>query len=828
LWIKNLCDLLNRLKNDLESIEKLFNKKNTPLGKIAEIECSLSDPHEGGRSVCILHFQNLTKLVYKPKNINVDKAYYDFLNYYNQSNPDTKFRIIQMICRNEYGWVEYVENQEILEEESLEKYYTYAGKQLAIFYLLGGHDGHTDNIITDGEQAVFIDLETIMQPLDLDLEHEKEALSMAFDGNHSVIQTGLLPIWNHTSNEQLINFGGFSNLEESIPQYVWTSINTDLMQRQVQTVQGKTPAAVTFKGNLVNPAQYLDFILKGFEKAYTFIESEKEFLLSENSLLHKFLGQKNRIVPRNTSVYYKIHTHTNKARFLSCRIKRRAELERLLCPISLKESKSTLLQFTQKEIEDLDNLDIPFFQGQTDSKKSLSLSENSPDVFKVTGYDQCIKRIKNTNPIEMKKQINMINGAFHTLTIDPIIDEENELAFSSIKIDSSMNSSLDSEINKKILEIAQETTLHFFTNDKNAMNCYGLQLEPKGKFFTYEILDFDLYQGVFGPLLFLSALDSVQRKSDYSSLVEKTLHPLSKSLHEESSNIWQSYTLERGLGIGGGLGSVIYFFTTLAKLSQHNHFLDLAIKASKYITPETLKKDEEFDLIFGTAGSLLALISLYKMRKEASLLPTIQACVQYLETYKWKKIGFSHGAAGIAYALFKAYAILGKKSILHKAKEGLIFEDKHFSFENNNWKFNHDSRILPTNWCRGAAGIALSRVAIIDIYTSESTKRDIESALETVKASGISQCDHICCGNFGSIEFLLKASEMQGNTYLKTEIHHRISTLLHHRKETGFQYPSLKNKKFFYPGFFKGSSGVAYQLLRFMYPESLPSVLLFE
>jgi lantibiotic modifying enzyme len=70
------------LAEDKADIQQMFRQSNceqpNSLGKVTEIQTSLSDPHKQGRTVILLTFESGLKLVYKPKNLGMEVGFNHF------------------------------------------------------------------------------------------------------------------------------------------------------------------------------------------------------------------------------------------------------------------------------------------------------------------------------------------------------------------------------------------------------------------------------------------------------------------------------------------------------------------------------------------------------------------------------------------------------------------------------------------------------------------------------------------------------------------------------------------------------------------------------
>jgi lantibiotic modifying enzyme len=259
--------------------------------------------------------------------------------------------------------------------------------------------------------------------------------------------------------------------------------------------------------------------------------------------------------------------------------------------------------------------------------------------------------------------------------------------------------------------------------------------------------------------------------------------------------------------------------------------------------------DQKFDIISGSAGAILALLVLYnKNSSQSDVLEQAIACGNHLLNHRlasnsgyrtWATLdgkfltGFSHGAAGIAYALLRLYQVTNKAIFLEAAQEAIAYERSVFLSEEGNWP---DFRLLSTEkgfacqcaWCHGATGIGLARVAGLKILDTDGIQQDIEAAINTTKKYKLQDqdVDHLCCGNLGRVEFLFTAArKLSQPNLLEISLEEAAQVVARAEQKGGFTYGfGLGNN----PGFFRGASGIGYQLLRLAYPDQLPSVLLWE
>jgi lantibiotic modifying enzyme len=257
----------------------------------------------------------------------------------------------------------------------------------------------------------------------------------------------------------------------------------------------------------------------------------------------------------------------------------------------------------------------------------------------------------------------------------------------------------------------------------------------------------------------------------------------------------------------------------------------------------------------GAAGAILALLRLHRDTQSDVALARAVRCGEHLlardrigdaRRRSWIGQGFggsplngmSHGAAGFAYALASLAAASGREQFADAASECIAFEDQTYDPARHNWP---DLRVAgqpvwPCQWCHGAPGIGLARLATarrIGANAALDAKlggtrvaADIDNAVESVKQAWPGQLDTLCCGTLGGIEFLCEAADRVGAREISELAARRLAAVLASAAATG-DYRWNSGKRQFNLGLFRGLAGVGYTLLRRV-DRSLPNVLIWE
>jgi len=141
--------------------------------------------------------------------------------------------------------------------------------------------------------------------------------------------------------------------------------------------------------------------------------------------------------------------------------------------------------------------------------------------------------------------------------------------------------------------------------------------------------------------------------------------------------------------------------------------------------------------------------------------------------------GFSHGQAGIAYALLKLYEVTGNNSYRGTAEQAIRYENTLFSPKYSNWQDlrgvveqKNNVPFYMARWCHGAPGIGLARLASIHLSNDPSSvNTDIANAIRTTQkaARSMTSRDHVCCGNMGLADMLLYFALKTGEQSLVSE-----------------------------------------------------------
>ncbi len=372
--------------------------------------------------------------------------------------------------------------------------------------------------------------------------------------------------------------------------------------------------------------------------------------------------------------------------------------------------------------------------------------------------------------------------------------------------------------------------------------------EPKPQWFLVS-LNFDLYDGLPGIILFLAYLGAVTEEESYTNLARAALITVRSQIEEFRSDF-------KRIGAFGGWGGIIYTLTHLAVLWNQPDLLTEAEKVVEYL-PDLIEQDTQFGIISGAAGCISSLLALYRCKPANDTLNVAIKCGDLLIAraemmahgigWIWKKemfeskqplTGFSHGAAGIASSLLELAAVTGEQRFATTALAAIEYERSQFLPEAGNWlDLRHftntvlEERRKRSGSCRcarchGAPGIGLARLRSLSQLDNPKIRAEIDTALKTTIAKGFGTNHSLCHGDLGNLELLLQASLTLDDPQWKKQVKRFAGIVLESINKNGWlcSVPSGLEA----PGLMTGLAGIGYGLLRLAIPEYIPSILVLE
>lgn len=700
-YIRNVIEVLQHLALDRMDLSAEFFA-DKPFEEVVRISGSGSDTHCENRVVYRVELDN-GQVIYHKSRVNTGIHFFNALYVRIGNSCGVSAYINPALERDTYVWEKEATYRECRSEQQVKNYFTRLGMILCICHLCHSGDMHYENMVACGEYPVIIDYETLIQlPPEQAPAEEKE--TNTFIGM-SVLPIGILPFYGARNKNFNADFsglcgGGKQMMNLQIPVISNPGRSTMRIAYKYGETQEKNNR-VRLAGQVVDPRKYLDDIYKGFEAGYRYIYEHKAQVSQLAEMMQQSLYRQ---LFRNTQEYHMILDLSYHPQFMQQEGARRDFLQNALMIPEFKD-KSWIVE---QEIEDMLNGDIPYFQFHMASGKILN-SRRKPlkTFYHRTGTEFIEHQIQNRTLEDLRVQKHLIETAL----------SYSRAAFLRDRIPQNTDISIE-HLCSKIADVIYEHRIE--TSGKIRWINTRIMSVNVDKRYTYymEMSDRYLYEGIIGMAVFSAAI--LKLNPDHQ--ISKVYEPMIKELFEYTDKIANSNEKDLPTGIFFGESSIVYGYQLLYQITKDLVFLEYAAKHCRIVV-QNLKSDNQFDIVGGNAGAIMAFLNMYDIQQEKAYLDMAEIAAEMLlenavrtETgMGWKSIsngallgGFAHGCAGIMYALSRLAEYTGKSAYLDAAFQAFLYEKTLYCPEKGGWRDlrnNKESYMSDFKWCHGTAGI---------------------------------------------------------------------------------------------------------------------------
>jgi type 2 lantibiotic biosynthesis protein LanM len=843
-WIDTSRELILRLDADLVAIRSEFVRARAD-SPVSQIQGNLSDPHNGGRSVRIVIFADGARIVYKPKDLRLDATWHALIERMNACDPPVVLRAARTLVREGYGWSEFIEHTGCADEDGCERFFRRAGAWLALFHCFAAADMHEENIIAAGDHQVPIDLEMILQA-SADERKSQEPEGQAFDAameivSNSVMAVGLLPAYGRTVENNVFAIGGMNEAWNTEIRLGWNNINTDAMRPAKVAEVGKTiPNLPHFDGCYAKFGDYLDNFVSGFEDYARFLQRQRDAAKLAREL-DSFAGVPVRKILRPTRFYGMLVQRLRNHRTMDDGAAWSAQADFVARLADWEMDMDPLWPLHRVERSALMTLNVPHFVSLADGDDIRDANGNFVRTAATPGLARARERLRNLAEQEIGWQVEVIRQNTYALSRSAGL-RMRRVEPKEFSLPAAADKSMERIFIPEADRIAEELCSHAIRRGPGAA-WIGLDWLAHSEFLQLVCLGPDLYNGVSGIGVFLAAHAAVRECKASAELALASVAYVRKTLKGRNAA-----RVARFLGIGGatGLGSIVYALAVIAKCLRDTGVRADALAAAELLNDDLIAADMHLDVMAGSAGAILSLLRLYRDTRSSDALERATKCGQHLieqdqrgagravrsgqDLARQVLNGMSHGAAGVAYALSALAAATGREDFTRVAAECIAFENASYNAERSNWP---DLRTPAepawlSQWCHGAAGIGLARIAMPRRNGTNDgvLMTDVRNALAGAERAWPSHVDTLCCGTLGNIEFFSEAGKTLGRGDLRDLAARRLLAVVKNAALSG-DYRWTAGRRQFNLGLFRGIAGVGYTLLRQL-DGSLPNVTIWE
>lgn len=369
---------------------------------------------------------------------------------------------------------------------------------------------------------------------------------------------------------------------------------------------------------------------------------------------------------------------------------------------------------------------------------------------------------------------------------------------------------------------------------------------------SYRALGPDLYDGTSGVALFLAEL--------HAATGDVPARRTALGAIRQALSRVDALPPSKQVGLYTGAVGIAFAAAGVGSITGEEHLLEQAAKLLRNLANEEYQ-GREFDLIAGTAGAVVALLILRDTLDDKSLLDyavrladnLLERAVKSNVGYSWESpvsskqpnlTGFSHGTAGVGYALLELFHATGETRYRLGAEGAFNYERHWFDRTAGNWpdfreevgkgRRRNSPLSFASLWCHGAPGIALSRLRAFHLLGDDTCKAEAITALETTRntisrwlESGTENYS-LCHGLTGNAETLIYGCEVLG---AEVEEDHKLiaevaNAGVERYEKPGASWPCGSGGEQT-PSLMLGLAGIGYFYLRLSNPK-IPSILILQ
>lgn len=784
---------------------------------ITAVSFGEGDLHNDGQSVIILTFTGGRKIVYKPRNLGIEAAFNDALGRLNEALPTVRYRQILIQPRGEYGWVEFVEPDQCKNLQEVKNFYRAEGGLIALMHLIGGFDFHNENLIASGPNPVVVDLETLFVANNYssfegrDDPFNKTARYPAVDALfNSVMTTLLLP--QNARGETIsgiagaeIQFGENKIFDEAKQQIVRKSQARAALQNQPR-----------LNGKRIAPEGHIDDIAEGYEEVY-------RYLMRQENPLAEVADHMARVVLRDTSAYAKLIEESFHPTLLQDIGARAAHFLNFWNATYAKPSTAMLFA---EEIRQLWNGDVPYFCYDPHGTKVFRSDGTAMEyAFKDSGFDSYQKRLAGLGEKDLALQTWIIRSSLDRSGVQA------QKAYSEQpgEIEGSLEGALGATYNKLML-MSQDNSEFLDWLSCTAADDDSLIIAP---------VDLTFYGGIAGIILFLAynaahSEDAVARMN-----AERAFANFEEQIVEDGDALAASGALD-------GQGGLAYLLLHLGVLWDRPELLD---RAHEHLaTAASSLTSDAFDVLSGSAGLVLVALAAFESTGQARFLDQAKGFGNRLQAQgredangpywgalktEHPLVGFAHGASGVILAVARLYQHTKDPVLRDLVNRVIDRENRDFDPKVGNWT---DWRWVNAEggppsfehfWCNGSAGIAMTRMALIDMgWQHPDLMRDLTAAAQTTARKGIGHNLSLCHGDIGNLDILRRAAAMLDDADLRETNELKLARAL--SEIAAGRFPGGLVQTVISMGLMVGISGIGYGILRLLSPDTTPDILMLQ
>lgn len=741
-----LNEVFEKMEKDFEEIKDLFSTQNLT---IKNIYLEQGDRHHD--SFVIKFETNCGYLFYKPRSNDIGKAFENINNRLTgleNSILDMKFPIYY--GSENYSWVRGISYKPIKNKNEEKNYYKRIGQLLALFYILDGNDMHYENLISEGEYPIPIDIETLFST----------KLFLNKCSNSSLISESEI---NYTTTS-VKNIGFIPTfLKVGDKTYDISSINIEDEINQSNKKSHLHKAGKCF----LNLDEIEDEVMRGFRNVYWTFTNNKDILVP--FIFKTVSGLKIRYLNHMTAEYGIIKDSILKP---ICFYNPQYAFAITARIFNYNKDPGEVELYEQEELL---NLNIPYFKVEI-ANGNLILND-----------DRAIKSFFRKSPWELfeekVKYLGKNDFEFQIAVIKKLFSARKGIVLHEVKDFINICNTNKCEDIRKVKKDIFKYILD--NSNKNPINEEHTWIEYQLSGSHYEVVNVpnNFYSGLFGLVKAFVSDNNVPLENDIKVYISEALSLVKKVIKSDISGMLT--------GAYEGIGVYINFLKDMVNLNiiqKKEYDNSMSNLLNKCI--EIYENDVKIDVLNGNAGLIVSLLHALKNERNDELKEQILTVIKCVKDKVISNIicrnkeyyfpvdgrtttyfnGYAHGSAGITVAIYKAMKIL-KEEDHDLIKKLLDTQRLHFNKEKGIWYNDNKHRKSSWGWCHGIPGILLSRLELIQNgYYDEKIEDEIDILMQLSFENALGYNTTFCHGDMAIITILQFAIEMGYCNQLKEKI----------------------------------------------------------
>lgn len=842
-------EILSWLDQDAERLAARFND-GRELGQVVRFEAGLSDSHNGGRSVSILHFASGLRLVCKPRSLRADTVYAALIDWWNSQGVGPDLKAARVVEGAEYGWAEFVATEECRSRAEVAEYFRRQGAQAAFLWFLQGADFHGENFIAHGAYPAPIDLEGLLSPIRARYTMRSADLPPYFGTLDGTVQTScMLPIWKMPDRGRVCctdsALAGSGDRSWVSTAHGWTGLGTDELRLQMLQKERRTDDSLPRLGGVpVGPQDFVPDILDGFARVYRTLAAQRHLLLAPGGLLAGFRDVHSRCLLRDTSEYTFLLYWSTAPDHLTSGAAHDIAFE-MLCKYGCGFGNSLDLVDIEKRL--LWQRDVPLFAGSPASRKLHDPEGHElPLELPHSSWEQMEKAFALASEEDLAWQQEVIRASLQ-MALEPACPGEvlkrtagtvshAEMFDQGFEDSAPAARSAEQRLLDKAIDLGRALE-RLALRAGTGVTWMTLGAAASGEPGT-SLAGHDLYGGCTGTALFLANLARAANEPAFAKLARAALHFAAAADDYARANV-----PEYGKRIAGFSGTygLLYAQTEIGRVLQDEQLIDAARDRLLELDPAPTVVDPDF--INGCGGALRTLLHLHALRPDGRILQRAQMLAEGIQERRaasdsrglavpwcaWPLLGLGHGQCGIALAL-DGLDRHGAAAWIHGALMNMLrIEEEGYDAALEDWPDLREaqrSKRFMIGWCAGACGHGLARLGLLGgSADTANLRRDLDRALAATRRQLGTAPHNLCCGEPGRIWLLAQAGRRLDRPELVAEARTAALGLIDYRRENGCWLMNPVTERAILPGLMGGISGIGLALLQARRPGEVSQVV---